>query len=418
MHALSDLPYEAQDARIITVVMSISLDALPLPKQVYDQIVAMRRDLHRHPELSWKEERTTARICEFLSELGLDYDTSHAPTGVTATLPGRDHSRGAIALRADIDALPILEETGLDFASENGGVMHACGHDGHTSILLGAAAMLAAEDELPVPVKLIFQPAEETGEGAKALITAGILENVAMIFGGHIDRGYPLGSIIVTDGPVNASSDHFSITISGKGGHAGRPHETTDAVVVGSLLVMALQTIVSREMNPAHPSVVTVGSFTAGSASNVIAEQAVLQGTIRAQEPEVRIALEQSIRRVATSVGALHGAAIDTQIKYGTPAVINATQPTLISRQTAQELVGNDLVRPLDHANMGAEDFGWYAKECPACYVRFGTASPEKEFYPAHSSRFDFDEQTLAVGASYYHRLAINAGRQLLSSAP
>lgn len=398
--------------------MSLSPEALPIPSPVYDRIVEMRRDLHRHPELSWKEQRTTGRICEFLDGLGLEYDTSLAPSGVVATIPGRDDSRGAIALRADIDALPIVEETGLPFASENSGVMHACGHDGHTSILLGAASLLAAEKELPVPVKLIFQPAEETGEGAQALIAAGVLENVAMIFGGHIDRGYPLGSIIVTNGPVNASSDRFTITISGKGGHAGRPHEATDAVVVGSLLVMALQTIVSREINPAHPSVVTVGSFQAGSASNIIAEHAQLQGTIRAQEPEVRIALEQSIRRVATSVGALHGAAVDTEIKYGTPAVINQGAPTALARETAIELVGDELVRPLDHANMGAEDFGWYARDCPACYVRFGTASPDKDFFPAHSSRFDFDERTLAVAASYYHRLALHAGRHLLSDVP
>jgi amidohydrolase len=396
--------------------MSFSPDTLPIPSAVFDQIVEMRRDLHRHPELSWQEQRTTGRICEFLTGLGLECDTTLAPSGVSATIPGRDDSRGAIALRADIDALPIAEETGLPFASEQSGVMHACGHDGHTSILLGAAALLSEEKELPVPVKLIFQPAEETGEGAKALIAAGILDNVAMIFGGHIDRGYPLGSIIVTDGPVNASSDRFTITISGKGGHAGRPHEATDAVVVGSLLVMALQTIVSREINPAHPSVVTVGSFQAGAASNVIAEHATLEGTIRAQDPEVRVALEQSIRRVATSVGALHGAAIDTRISYGTPAVINVEGPTELARQTAREIVGEELVRPLDHANMGAEDFGWYAKQCPACYVRFGTASPDKDFFPAHSSRFDFDERTLAVAASYYHRLAIHAGNNLLSS--
>ncbi|NNM30433.1 MAG: amidohydrolase [Akkermansiaceae bacterium] len=397
--------------------MSSSLHSLPIPSATFDRIVEVRRDLHQHPELSWKEQRTTERVCGFLGSLGLECDTSLAPTGVVTTLPGRDSSHGIIALRADIDALPIHEETGLPFASRHAGVMHACGHDGHTSSLLGAAALLAAEDELPVPVRLIFQPAEETGEGARALIETGVLDDVTMIFGGHIDRGYPLGSIIVTDGHVNASSDRFKITIAGKGGHAGRPHEATDAVVVGSLLVMALQTIVSREINPAHPSVVTVGRFEAGNASNVIAEHACLRGTIRAQDPGVRVELEQSIRRVSTAVGALHDARVDVEIQPGTPAVINDRTPTELARHAAAQVVGDGNVRPLEHANMGAEDFGWYARDRPACYVRFGTSSPGHEFFPAHSSRFDFDERTLAVAAAYYHRLAIHAGQHLIPAS-
>ncbi|NIP97167.1 MAG: amidohydrolase, partial [Akkermansiaceae bacterium] len=374
-----------------------------------------RRDLHQHPELSWKEIRTSTKIRQFLDTLGLAHEEAIGETGVIARLPGRDASRGCVAIRADIDALPVHEETDLPFASRNAGVMHACGHDGHTTIALGAASLLAAETELPVPVKVIFQPAEEKGEGAKALIAAGVLDDVAMIFGGHIDRGYPLGSIVVTDGPVNASSDRFTITISGKGGHAGRPHEATDSVVVGSLLVMALQTIVSRETNPAHPSVVTVGTFEAGNASNVIAGQARLTGTIRAQEPEVRIALEQSIRRVCAGVGALHDAAIDLEIRRGTPAVVNDHSMATISRRAAAAVAGQDNVRTLEHANMGAEDFGYFAELRPACYVRFGTATPEREFFPAHSSRFDFDERTLGIAAAYYHRLALLAGAALLS---
>jgi hippurate hydrolase len=397
--------------------MSPTSQELPVARATFDTMVDVRRDLHRHPELSWKEERTTAAVCRFLDGHGIAHTRDLAPSGVVATLPGRDASHGAIALRADIDALPVTEETGLPFASESDGVMHACGHDGHTSMLLGAAALLADEEELPVPVKLIFQPAEETGEGAKALIAGGVLDDVAMIFGGHIDRGYPLGSVVVTDGAVNASSDSFIIRIRGKGGHAGRPHEATDAVVVGSLLVTALQTIVSREINPAHPSVVTVGSFEAGTAHNVIAENATLRGTIRAQEPAVRVDLEQSIRRVATAVGALHDARVDVEIHQGTPAVLNAEVPAALARDAAAQVAGPDQVRVLDHANMGAEDFGYYAEERPGCYVRFGTSSPGHEYFPAHSSRFDFDERTLAFAAAYYHRLAMHAGRHLLPAS-
>lgn len=253
-----------------------------IDNDVYEQIVLMRRDLHRHPELSWQESRTAKEIGKFLDQYGVVHRMGVAGTGVVADLPGPD-GVPAVALRADMDALPIQEDTGLPFSSEVHGVMHACGHDGHTSMLLGAAALLARESSLPAPVRLIFQPAEETGNGAIAMIKAGVLQDVGIIFGGHLDRHYPTGSIVVTDGAVNASSDAFWITITGRGGHAARPHETVDAVVAGSLLVIALQTIVSREVNPAHPSVLSVGIFRAGSASNVIANEARLEGSIRAR---------------------------------------------------------------------------------------------------------------------------------------
>lgn len=390
----------------------------PLEGELYERLVAVRRDFHQHPELSWKEERTAQKIAAYLEELGIDYQAGVAGTGIVATLPGRDATRGVITLRADIDALPIHEETGLEFSSQNDGVMHACGHDGHTTILLGAASLLVREAELPVPVKLIFQPAEETGKGSLAMIESGALDDTAMIFGGHIDRHYPLGSIIVTDGAVNASSDSFAITISGKGGHGGRPHETVDAVVVGALLVTALQTIVSREVNPAHPSVVSVGTFEAGTASNVIASHAKLTGTIRAQDPEVRDYLHQSIRRISDAVGQLHGAEVEAEIITGTPPVINSESMAELAREAATNVVGAASVYPLEIANMGAEDFAYYMERFAGCYVRFGTVVSEHEAWPAHSSRFDFDEKTIGIAAAYYRELALVAGRQLLESPP
>ena len=380
-----------------------------IESDLYRRLVSVRRDLHRHPELSWHEQRTADQICEFLDDLGIAYQRDVAGTGVVARIPGTTEGP-CIALRADMDALPIIEETGLPFGSQVPGVMHACGHDGHTSMLLGAATLLAADNDLIAPVRLIFQPAEETGEGAKAMIDAGVLDDVAMIFGGHVDRHFPVRSIAITDGAVNASSDRFSITITGQGGHAARPHETIDAVVVGSLMVIALQTIVSREVNPAHPSVVTVGRFDAGTASNVIAGQALLEGSIRAQDQEVRESLYRAIERMAESIGQLHGAAVDIRIDLGTPAVINRPECTDIARRAASRAVGQGKVVRMNTANMGGEDFSYYLERVPGCYVRFGTARDGVEQYPAHSSKFDFDEEAIAVGAAYYRAIAKVAG--------
>jgi hippurate hydrolase len=238
------------------------------------------------------------------------------------------------------------------------------------------------------------------------MIAAGALDHVAMIFGGHVDRHFPVGSIAVTDGAVNASSDRFTITVTGRGGHAARPHETTDAVVVGSLMVMALQTIVSREVNPAHPSVVTVGRFDAGTAANVIAGQALLEGSIRSQDQDVRESLHRSLERMAKSIGQLHGAAVDVTIDLGTPAVINQPEHADMARRAVSLALGESKIVKMETANMGGEDFSYYMECVPGCYVRFGTAREGIEQYPAHSSKFDFDEQAIAVGAAYYRAIA------------
>ncbi len=377
-----------------------------IESSLFERLVLLRRDLHQHPELSWHEQRTADQVCRFLDELQIEYQRDVVGTGIVANIAGAKPGP-CIALRADMDALPVLEETGLPFASQYQGVMHACGHDGHTAMLLGAARLLAAETDLPAPVRLIFQPAEETADGAKAMADAGVLKDVAMIFGGHIDRHFPLGSIAVTEGAVNASSDRFSIAITGKGGHAARPHETIDAVVVGSLMVMALQTIVSREVNPAHPSVVTIGRFDAGTAANVIAGQAHLEGSIRAQDADVRESLHRGIERMAKSIGQLHGAAVEVTIEPGTPVVSNPAQCTELARQAASRI---GPVVGMETANMGGEDFGYYLQHVPGCYVRFGTAKEGVDYFPAHSSKFDFDEQVIAVGAAYYQAVAHVAG--------
>ena len=387
---------------------------MSLPSAVVERIVALRRDLHQHPELSHCEHRTMDRIVHHLRELGLSPRAGVAGTGVVCDLPGK-HEGPIVALRADTDALPVHEETGLSFASIHEGVMHACGHDGHTSMLVGAAALLRA-DPPPLPVRLVFQPAEEKGAGAKEMIEEGVLEGVAMIFGGHLDRHYPPGQLIVTDGPVNASTDMFSIDIRGQQGHGARPHEALDAIVVGSLLVTALQTVVSREVDPAHPSVVTVGRFDAGSVGNVIAGRARLEGTIRAQHPSTREHLVSSLQRIAQAIAALHGARIEVAVQPGTPPVVNLPGPTALAREAAQLVVGPDRVGVLHTGNMGGEDFAYFLEHVEGCYIRYGAQVPGRESFPAHSSQFDIHEDALPLGAQWLDRVARVAGSHLRGS--
>lgn len=380
---------------------------------LFERMVALRRDLHRHPELSWHERRTTERIEGELDRLGLGARRL-LDTGLVADLPGPPDVP-IVALRADIDALPIQEETGLPYASEADGVMHACGHDAHAAMLLGAAEILVERvEELPAPVRLIFQPAEELGCGAQAMVEAGALEGVGAIFGGHVDRHFPTGTVVAVEGAVNASTDAFRISIRGQQGHAARPHETVDTVVVGSLIVMAVQTIVSREIDPTHPSVVSIGRFEAGSASNVIAGSALLAGTIRAQEHEVRQHLHRSIRRICESVAQLHQAHIELEIEEGTPPLVNRGPMVAVARAAAESALGPENVRAATrHANMGGEDFSWYLQEIPGCYVRLGARLAGSAGYPAHSSRFQIDEGVLASGAAWYAEVARQAGAEL-----
>jgi hippurate hydrolase len=379
--------------------------------QIYDKMVRLRRDLHQHPELSWQENRTSARLQAALDELKVPY-RQVADTGILADIPG-PHGVPKVALRADMDALPIHEETGLPFASENQGVMHACGHDGHASMLLGAAALLVQNGGPPAPVRLLFQPAEEVGAGALAMIEAGALKDVEMIFGVHLDRHYPTGSLIVTEGPVNAASDRFRIEISGQGGHAARPHESVDAVVVGSLLVTAIQTIVSREINPAQPGVISIGRFQAGTVGNAIAGQAVLEGTIRTMDDIVREHFHEALLRITDSVGHLHGAKIEVTIQTGPPVLFNESDMVALAREAAVRVAGADRVQPMSTANMGGEDFSYYLEPTAGCFIRVGARPPGRRSYPAHSSKFTFDEAAMKWGAAWFYQVVQVAGHAL-----
>ncbi len=387
-----------------------------VPEPVYSRMVKLRRDLHRYPELSWEEERTSRQIRTHLEELGIDYQVV-AGHGIVADITGRDREAEKIALRADMDALPVAEETGLEFASRRPGLMHACGHDGHSSILLGAAQLLL-ERPPPVGVRLIWQPAEETADGAQAMVEAGVLDGVAAIFGGHLDRHYKPGKLVVTPGAVNASTDLFAIHIEGRQGHGARPHEALDAVVVGSLLVTSLQTIVSREVDPAHPSVISVGSFQAGSAPNVIAGRATLEGTIRSQDPAVRDHLHRSLRRIAAAVGTLHQAAITVDIDRRTPPLINEPPMVELARQAARKVVDHEDIIEMHTINMGGEDFACYLNHVPGCYIRYGAQVEGRESFPAHSSQFDFHESAMATGAAWLVEVAHLAGQKIVDGQP
>ena len=383
---------------------------MTLGSPAHERIVAIRRDLHQHPELSWQEERTAEVIADRLGELGIAFRKGVAGTGILADIPGRTST--CIALRADMDALPVHAETGLSFASTNEGIMHACGHDGHVSVLLGAAELLALEEDLPVSIRLIFQPAEELGAGAKRMIEEGALDGVDMIFGGHLDRGYDPGELIVTEGCVNASTDEFYITLSGTGGHGARPHETVDPLVVGSLLVSEFQTIITRTLDPMHAAVLSVGQFHAGTAPNIIANVATMEGTLRAQHPTAQTKLQDGVRRLAEGIAAAHGVKVDIKIVEGTPPIFNEGVPLKIAQFAAEGVVGEAQVRPMSSGNMGGEDFGFYVEQVPGCFIRYG-AKPPGESYPAHSSRFWWDEAALAHGANWMRAVAIAAGQHL-----
>ncbi len=385
----------------------------PVPVELSERVVAARRELHRHPETSWNETGTAERIERRLVELGLEPHRV-CGSGVLVDVPGQGEGP-RIALRADTDALPIAEETGLPFASENPGAMHACGHDGHAAMLLGAAELLAA-DPPPGPVRLIFQPAEEVGTGAKALIEAGALDGVAAIFGGHLDIHFPAGTIFVTPGPVAASTDLLRIRVVGRGGHAARPHETVDAVLVASHVVLALQHVVSRGIDPAEAAVVTLGRLQAGQVANAIAGSALLEGSIRAFKADVRERLLAEVERVVKATAALHGAVAEVEIERGTPPVVNDERATALAQQAALRVAGPERVAPLPGANMAGEDFSFYQERVPGCYVRYG-AQPAGPNHPNHSSRFDFDEAALAWGAAWLAEVARVAGRELRKGA-
>jgi hippurate hydrolase len=363
------------------------------------QLSALRRDLHRNPELSWKEQRTSDRLVATLEGFGVAEIRRVATTGIVARVPGRDRSAQVIALRGDIDALPIHEDTGLSFASSNPGVMHACGHDVHASWAIGATRLLL-DSPARGDVLVVFQPAEEVGEGARGVLESGALDSVRAIFGGHVDRRFEIGQVVAQEGALAASTDTFRITLTGAGSHGARPHESADPIVGAAAIIGALQTIVSRRLDPAKPGVVTVGTINAGTAANIIPDSVQLSGTIRATSSDTRALLTGELRRIAEAIAAAYGLRAEVTLSGGTPPIVNPEVTANWAREAVTRVLGADSLVPLGTTNMGGEDFAQYMQTIPGCFLRIGAREPGGRVIAAHSPAYYAAEEALFIGAA------------------
>ncbi|MEX2356380.1 MAG: amidohydrolase [Thermaerobacterales bacterium] len=376
--------------------MSISTHSLD--DALLDDLIKWRRHLHAHPELSFQESETAAFIEARLTEFGVPCQRIGG-TGVVGTLTGK-RPGPVVAVRADIDALPIDEENDVAYRSQAPGVMHACGHDGHTAILLGLARLFSdAAGDFDGTVKFVFQPAEELQPGgARQLVSAGVLEGVDSIIGLHLIADIPVGKAAIRSGPMMANADSFTVTVEGQGGHGAKPHQTVDALVAAAGVVVDLQQIVSRRVDPVAPAVVSVGTFAAGSASNIIAQRAVLTGTARTFDDETRRLLASEIERVAAASASVLGARATVDYQYGYPAVDNDVEITGVLREAAAAVLGADQVYE-PALIMGGEDFSYYQKEVPGAFIFVGAGTLEsRDRYPHHHPRFNIDELALAAG--------------------
>ncbi|TDI91782.1 MAG: amidohydrolase [Caldithrix sp.] len=369
------------------------------PKEVQESLIRLRRHLHQNPELSFKEERTSQKLYEELAQLNPVELIRVAGTGVVARIKGRNPGGLTVAVRGDIDALPIQEATGLEFASQNDGVMHACGHDVHATWAVGAAHLLA-KDPAAGDVLIILQPAEEIAKGAKAILDTGILDKVSAIFGAHVDRRFEVGQVVADEGAVAAAADMFEIELVGKGAHGARPQEGNDPVVGMAALISTLQTIVSRRLDPGKAGVITVGTVRAGSAPNIIPETAMLMGTIRSFDPETRNLLHSEVKNIANSIAETFRLKCNIKSEYGTPPINNPAEPISWARQAVSALLGKEALVPFDMLNMGGEDFACYMEKIPGCFIRIGAREPGGEIIPAHSSKFYAAEESIFVGAA------------------
>lgn len=392
--------------------MNAALDSAVLPRSLQietgiaaanAEFVALRRDLHQHPELAFAEHRTAGKVAALLQQSGYQVTTGIAGTGVVGSLR-RGSSERSLGLRADMDALPIHEATGLPYASQNPGVMHACGHDGHTAILLAAARFLALHGQFDGTLQLIFQPAEETGSGARRMLEEGLFERFPCdaVFGLHNWPGVSCGHVGCIEGPAMASVDQAHITVHGKGGHGAEPHNTVDPVLVSAHVITALQSVVSRNVDPLDMGVLTVGSIHGGHASNVIPDSVELKLTARTFRPEVRSLLQQRVPALVEAQAASFGARAEVDYRLGFPPVCNHPAETALAREVAQDTLGAARVEQAFRPRTASEDFAFMLQARPGSFVFFGNGDSAG----LHNPRYDFNDAILPLAASYWVALA------------
>jgi amidohydrolase len=377
------------------------------------KLIQWRRDFHAHPEIAYAENRTSEIAARHLEDLGYELKRGVATTGVVGLLKGRSAGK-TIMLRADMDCLPLQEANEVPYRSQNEGLMHACGHDGHTAVLMAVAKQLMQrKDTLKGNVKLIFQPAEEGGNGADKMVKEGALKNpnVDAAFGLHVWSSLPVGKIALNRRALLAGVHGFEITVTGKGGHGAAPHETVDPIVAAAQMVTSLQTVISRNVDPLATAVVTIGAFHAGTAFNIIPNSAKFSGTVRYFDPELGDRLPQWIERVAKGIAQSAGAQCEIKYEKMTPPTINDPKMAEFIRDVAGEIVGTDNVI-MDAQTMGGEDMSFFLNEVPGCFFFVGARNEERQFiYPHHSPHFDFDEAALEIGAE----ILIRATQKFLS---
>lgn len=379
------------------------MPVLPRSLEIQGEISAIRRDIHAHPELAYEENRTSDIVAAKLTEWGLEVTRGLGKTGLVGTLR-KGNSLKSIGLRADMDCLPMDETNDFEHASKNPGRMHACGHDGHTAMLLGAAKVLSEKRDFEGAVHFIFQPAEEGGGGGKAMIDDGLFEKFPCdaVFAIHNKPGLPLGMIATKPGPLLAAADRWDLRITGKGGHAAHPHLSLDPLIVASNLVLSLQTIVSRNMDPFASSVVTVGFVKGGSAYNVIPTEAHVGGTTRTTTPEARKLIEARIREICEGAATMYGVKIDVEYRLGYPPTINNAQRAAFAIDVAAGVCGPHGVRDNVQASMGAEDFSYMLEKVPGAMVWLGNGGEDGNGAGLHNSRYDFNDMAIPFGVSFF----------------
>lgn len=363
------------------------------------RLIEIRRHIHSHPELSGEEHQTAAYVAGVLSSCGLSVQEGIGKTGVVGELRGNGSDRRILAIRTDMDALPIIERTNLEYSSRKSGIMHACGHDVHTTVGLGTAMVLAGlGKEFSGKVRFLFQPAEEIAQGASWMVENGVMENVSAIFGVHVFPTIPAGSVGIRYGALTAAADDIEIIINGESGHGARPHEAIDAIWIAAQVITTLQQAISRTQNPLRPVVLTIGKISGGRAPNVIADQVRLIGTVRSLHPETSANLPNWIEQIIAGVCNSYGAKYQLNYKRGVPSVQNNAELNKLLEESAKEAWGSDRVQILLEPSLGAEDFSMYLQYAPGAMFRLGVGHKDKPNYPLHHPQFSVDESAIITG--------------------